>query len=188
MRIFLAVFPPAGVQDAAAEVIDRLRQPTDAVSWVKRENLHFTLRFLGELGESGAGRAAEAAVGAAAEHRVFEAALGACGAFPSVKRARVLWLGLAQGAEPLVALARSVEQALVRRGFDRADRSFTAHLTIGRVRDRAQDWSERLVGPAPGPATRFPVDRVVVVESTLSPRGSLYRVRAEAPLAAASGP
>ncbi|HEY3215868.1 MAG TPA: RNA 2',3'-cyclic phosphodiesterase [Candidatus Eisenbacteria bacterium] len=183
MRLFLAVFPPAEVQSVAAQVIERLRRPHDLVSWVKRENLHFTLRFLGELGESGAGRAAEAAIGAAADHRAFEVALGVPGAFPSAKRARVLWLGLVHGAEPLVALARSVEQALVRRGFDRADRSFTAHLTLGRVRDREQDWSERLTGPAPEPTARFIVERVVVVESTLSPKGSIYRVRAEAPLA-----
>ena len=185
MRIFLAVFPPAEVQSAAAEVIERLRRPNDAVSWVERENLHFTVRFLGELGESGAGRAAEAAREGAADHRAFEAALGAPGAFPSAKRSRVLWLGLAEGAEPLVALARSVEQTLVRRGFDRADRPFTAHLTLGRVRDREQDWSERLIGPAPEPAVRFPVERVVVVQSTLSPKGSIYQVRAEAPLAPA---
>jgi len=183
MRVFLAVFPPAEAQGAAAEVIERLRRPGDPVSWVKRENLHFTLRFLGELGESGMGRAAEAVREGAAEHRRFEAALGAPGAFPSARRARVLWLALSEGAEPLGALARSVEQILVRRGFDRADRPFASHLTLGRVRDREQDWSERLAGHGSGPGVRFTVDRVVVVQSTLSPKGSTYQVRAEAPLA-----
>jgi 2'-5' RNA ligase len=182
MRIFLGIFPPAAVQQVAAELIERLRRPGDGVSWVKPENLHFTVRFLGELGDDGARRAAEAAQQGAAEHRAFEAALGVPGAFPSAKRARVLWLGLFKGAEPLVSLAQSVARALERRGFEKEDRPFTAHLTLGRVRERDQDWSGRLEGVVPEPAA-FAVDRVSVIRSTLSPRGSIYQVHAEGMLA-----
>src|SRR5213593_1780816 len=134
MRIFLAMFPPEEVQSAAAEVIETLRKPGDGISWVKRENLHFTLRFMGELGESGAARVAEAAREAASRHHGFEASLGELGAFPNPRRARVLWLGLRDGAAELEAVARSVEEALRRKRFDRADRPFTSHLTLGRVR------------------------------------------------------
>jgi 2'-5' RNA ligase len=179
MRIFLAVFPSAEAQALAAGLIERLRQPGDGISWVKRENLHYTLRFMGELGESGLARVGEAAREGVAGHRCFEAVLGAAGAFPRANRARVLWLGLARGEDALSALARSVEQALRGRGFDRADHRFTSHLTIGRVRERDQDWGERLAGVAVEPATPFVVDRVLVVHSTLSPKGSRYDVRAE---------
>ena len=61
LRIFLAVFPPAAAQSAAEGLIERLRRPDDQVSWVKRDNLHYTLRFLGDLGPDGAKRAADAA-------------------------------------------------------------------------------------------------------------------------------
>ncbi len=183
MRIFLAVFPSAEAQEAAARVIERLRHPGDGVSWVKRDNLHYTVRFMGALGASGLARVTEAANQGVVGHARFEAALGAAGAFPNPRRARVLWLGLAQGAEALAALARSVEEALRRRGFDRADHAFTSHLTLGRVRQRDQDWSERLAGVGAEPTARFPVDRVLVVQSTLSPKGSIYQVRAEARLA-----
>jgi 2'-5' RNA ligase len=187
LRIFLAVFPPLATQEAAARAIERLRRPGDGVSWVKRENLHYTLRFLGDLGEDGARRAAEAAAEAAAGHRAFDARLGGLGAFPDARRARVLWVGLVEGAEPLVELARSLELALRRKGFDRADRPFAAHLTIGRVREAGGDWSAALAEaekamPAEGEATRFRVDRVVVVASQLSPKGSIYTPRAEAKL------
>jgi len=181
MRIFLGVFPPAPVQQVAAELIERWRRPGDGVSWVKRENLHFTVRFLGELGDDGARRAAEAAQQGAAEHHAFEATLGAPGAFPSARRARVLWLGLSKGAEPFVSLARSVGRALERRGFETEDRPFTAHLTLGRVRERDQDWSARLEASISEPAA-FTVDRVTVIRSTLSPKGSIYQVHAEAML------
>jgi RNA 2',3'-cyclic 3'-phosphodiesterase len=181
MRIFLAVFPSAAAQEAAADVIERLRRPDDGVSWVKRENLHYTLRFMGDLGESGLERVTLAARRAVVGHRRFEAALGSAGAFPKARRARVLWLGLSEGAEALAAVAQAVEHALRGHGFDRADRAFTSHLTLGRVRARDQDWSERLAGLSADPSP-FAVDRVSVVQSTLSPKGSIYQVRAEAML------
>jgi 2'-5' RNA ligase len=183
MRIFLAVFPSAEAQRAAAAVIERLRQPGDGVSWVQRDNLHYTLRFMGDLGASGLSRVSEAAREGAAGHARFEATLGAVGAFPNLRRARVLWLGLSEGGEALAAVARSVEEALRRKGFDHADHPFKPHLTIGRVREGGQDWTERLSDVAAEPA-RFGVERVRVIQSTLSPKGSIYRVRAEAPLAA----
>jgi 2'-5' RNA ligase len=187
LRIFLAVFPPAEVQAAAERLIERLRKPDDRVSWVKRDNLHYTLRFLGDLGESGARRAADAARSAAAAQPAFEARLGELGAFPSARKARVLWLGLSEGAEPLTALAREVEAALRKKGFDRADRPFAAHLTIGRVREGGRDWSAPLAeaeaaAKADLDHARFRVDRVLVVHSQLSPKGALYSIRDEVTL------
>jgi 2'-5' RNA ligase len=183
MRIFIAVFPPRAVQDVAAGVIEALKRERDGVSWVRRENLHYTLSFLGELGEDGALRAGEAALEAGAAHAPFDAALEQPGAFPNAGKARVLWLGMREGAEPLRALARTLERALGARGFDRADRPFAPHLTIGRVRTPA-DWTARLAA-APGIEARFRVEELRVIASTLSPGGSRYDVRVRAPLAAA---
>ena len=187
LRIFLAVFPSPAAQQTAATAIEALRQPGDMVSWVKPDNLHYTVRFLGDLGEDGARRAAEAAIEAIEDHTAFGARLGAPGAFPNPRKARVLWIGLAEGGERLVALARSVEAALERRGFEKERRRFEAHLTIGRVREVGGDWTGPLERAAAvlaeaGEAGRFRVDRVVTVHSQLSPKGSIYTVRAEARL------
>ncbi len=186
-RIFLGVFPPPSTQAAAEGVIDRLRQPDDRVSWVKRDNLHYTLRFLGDLGEDGARRAAQAVQEAAAAQPAFDARLGSLGAFPSPRKARVLWIGLAQGESALTSLAGAVEDALRRKGFDRPERAFAAHLTIGRVREPGRDWSAVLAAEnsdsAARDGARFRVDRILVVHSQLSPQGSIYRVRAEVELA-----
>jgi RNA 2',3'-cyclic 3'-phosphodiesterase len=185
MRLFLAVFPSSEAQLAAHALIESLRQPGDGVSWVKRENLHYTLRFLGEVGDDGARRATEGAQEAAAGAQAFTAALGGLGAFPSSRRARVLWLGMSQGAGALEALARELERALERRGFAPEGRRFSAHLTLGRVREGRgggeADWTQALAEAegvaAAGPP--FAVDRIAVVESRLDPRGSIYTVRAE---------
>jgi 2'-5' RNA ligase len=184
MRLFLAVFPPAGVQRAAHACIEALRRPGDGVSWVKPENLHYTLRFLGEVGEDGARRAAEAAAEAAAAAKAFAAALGGLGAFPNPRRARVIWVGMSEGGEALVALAADLDRALARRGFGAADKPFSAHLTLGRVRTPGTDWTTALAAQRVAAASAgFTVDRICVVESQLSPRGSIYTVRTEAPLA-----
>jgi 2'-5' RNA ligase len=187
MRIFLAVFPSAEAQRAVHAAAEVLKRPGDGVSWVKRENLHYTLRFMGDLGADGLSRVTEAAEEAAKSGAPFAAALGALGAFPGARRARVLWVGMTEGDERLTAVARALEAALARRGFDRADHPFSAHLTIGRVREPRADWTERLAAVRVEPAPRFTVDRLCVVESRLSPHGSTYTVVHEARLAGAAG-
>jgi 2'-5' RNA ligase len=177
-RLFLALFPSPEAQAAAASATEALRAPGDRVSWVKRDNLHYTLRFLGDLGADGARRATEAAREAASDHEPFGAALGAFGVFPSARKARVLWVGLVEGDEQMRLLAGSLEAALERRGFGKADRPFEPHLTVGRLREPA-DWMTRLVA-ARAVEARFLVDRLLLVKSTLTPGGSMYKEVSEA--------
>lgn len=183
------MFPPAAVQRAAAATIEVLRRPGDAVSWVKPDNLHYTLRFIGEVGEDGARRIAEAARDSAARCPAFDATLGNLGAFPDAPRARALWLGLSTGARELVALAQALEVALESRGFECLRKKFQPHLTIGRVRDPREDWTSRLASaPSIDPANAtFRVERLCVVESQLDPRGSIYTIREAAALGGCSG-
>ena len=180
-RLFVAVFPPPAVGAAVMNIVDALRARGDRVAWVKRENLHYTLRFLGEVGEDAAEAAGDAAREVAVAHAAFDAALTTPGAFPHAASARVLWLGMGEGAEPLRALARSLEDALTARGFARAEQPFTPHLTIGRMRTDA-DWTARLAA-APAVDARFRVESLALVRSTLAPGGSRYERLAEPSLA-----
>jgi len=181
MRLFIAVFPPAEVQTAAYRAADPLRPGHDGVAWVRKGNLHYTMRFLGDVDEAQAAQAADAMREAAASRTRFGAALGGFGAFPSAKRARVLWIGMLQGAEPMRLLASALDAALARRGFESADESFEPHLTVGRVRAPG-DWTARLID-APTMEARFQVDRLLLVKSVLAPDGSRYETIAEAALA-----
>lgn len=178
MRLFIAVFPPTDVQKVAYRAADSLRPGHDAVAWVKPGNLHYTMRFLGEVDAAGATRAGDAMREAAASRARFGATLGGLGAFPSARRARVLWVGMLQGDEPMRLLASALDQALVRHGFERADEAFEPHLTLGRVR-AAGDWTARLLD-APTVEARFQVDRLQLVQSKLAAGGSLFETVAEA--------
>ena len=183
LRIFLAVFPPPEFQRAAHALADTLRGAGAAVSWVKPDNLHYTLRFIGEVGEDGARRIGLAAREAAAAHEAFDAALGGLGAFPDARGARVIWAGLAAGGPALEAVARALEAAVRKQGFGRADHRFSAHLTLGRPREFGVDWTERLADvPAMARPPSFRVDRITVVHSQLSPKGSIYTAREQAML------
>ncbi len=136
------------------------------------------------MDDDGARRATEAAREAAASHTAFGVAFGPPGAFPTAKKARVIWLGLNHGNEPFAQLAASLETALDARGFEPEGREFSPHLTLGRVRD-ATDWTSRLVaaGAPEGAAARFAVESIAVVESQLASGGSIYQVREAARLA-----
>ena len=180
MRLFIAVFPPANVQQVAHEAAGVLRVTDPKVSWVRPENLHYTMRFLGECEADARVHAEEAMRVAASKHTRFGVALGGFGAFPAAKRARVLWLGMLQGAEPMRQLAESLDQALRRKGFEPADETFEPHLTVARVRTPA-DWTERLIEAA-SPEARFQIDKLVLVQSALGPGGARYQVLAEADL------
>ncbi len=193
MRVFFAVFPPPDVVEALARTVESIRRPGDSVSWVKAANIHYTLRFLGELGDSrvaAAGRAGEAAVVGLAR---FALRLGAPGLFPNPLRPRVLWLGTSEGGDALRLLARSLDEALRREGFAPPDKPFAPHLTLGRVREggRAHEpgrthepGGTRESGQAGAaahafcaatfPSLAFEVAALALIHSTLDPRGSIY--------------
>lgn len=183
MRVFVAVFPPNEVLDSLAALIERVRRPGDGISWVKRGNLHYTLRFLGELEPGRAEAACRAGREAVRGMRPFRGVLGEAGAFPDFRRPRVLWIGMAEGGPELVLLARSLEEALRREGFGRADRPFAAHLTLGRVREHGSASGGRVAEAlaAERVGSSFAVDRLTVVQSQLHPRGSIYTPLAECP-------
>jgi 2'-5' RNA ligase len=144
------------------------------IKLVERENLHLTLRFLGEVPQSNV----DAAIRALAQLRFskFQIGLADVGVFPDLSRPRVLWIGVSQGVEKLRELADAVRKAVDRYAEHREDREFTPHLTIGRVKsgrniDKLRELLGRYRGVEFGVVT---VDKVKLKKSTLTPRGPIY--------------
>jgi 2'-5' RNA ligase len=174
VRTFIALVIPDAWKEFLGRVEGDLAARMTGLSWVKPSNMHITVRFLGDLGEDGVRRAGEAARRGSEGRAVFRAGLGPLGAFPSLRRPRVLWTGLSEGADDAIALARDVNRSLERSGFGPSDKPFKPHITLARVREHAQGLEafERYVSPAaPGPAM---FDRIVVMKSDLHPAGARY--------------
>lgn len=174
VRTFIALVIPAAWKEFLGRVEGDLSGSMTGLSWVKPENMHITVRFLGDLGEDGVRRAGEAVRRGAEGHAIFRARLGPLGAFPSLRKPRVLWTGLAEGVAEATALAKDVNRSLERSGFGPADKPFQPHITLARVREHAQgvEAFERYAAPALPEAAAF--DRIVVMKSDLHPAGARY--------------
>ncbi len=181
VRAFVAVELGAGARAAAAALVRRLRERPGAegVRWVPEENLHVTLRFLGDVERERLPGLAAAVRAAAAPLPPFALALGPLHAFPSPRRPRVVALALVPEA-PLAALAEAIEAALRARGVAPEARRFRSHLTLGRSRGPALALD--LAGAEAEPA-RFDVREAVLFQSELSASGARHRALERLPLA-----
>ncbi|MCL6640552.1 MAG: RNA 2',3'-cyclic phosphodiesterase [Candidatus Rokubacteria bacterium] len=161
---------------ALAGEIRHLQSRAPAVAWVAPENLHVTLKFLGSVEEERLTAVGEALASVASAARGFELAVAGLGAFPTPTRPRVVWAGIAGGAEPLASLAAAVEVALEPLGFPREKRPFVGHVTLGRVREprRAPGLARALTAAADRAFGRTAADRLTLMRSDLSPRGARY--------------
>lgn len=148
-----------------------LRSAVSSVRWVKPEQMHLTLAFLGEVTQDFIESAKERLGSAAAEHESFSCRLKGLGAFPSPARARVVWIGIEEGKEQLKRLQASVSRELVKIGYVSEKRSYSPHLTLGRLKMPADVQGICRTGFE---SERFIIDRVVLFQSILRPEGPEY--------------
>lgn len=176
MRTFIAVFPPLRTRTAATtaarETVRRLDGPAGRVRWARPENVHLTLKFLGDVREELLEDLRIALEKTCARHAPFDVRLAGLGAFPSGRRARILWVGIDAGSDRLRSLAADLDVALAPLGFEREERAFAPHLTLGRIRGRPASFD---LPPDMG-GLGFRVRHVELVESTLTPEGAIYRI------------
>jgi len=182
IRCFVAVDLAADVVAAIETVVAPIRQVGGDVRWVAKENLHVTLKFLGQISEARVD-AVRAALSRCAKLRApFEVTAMGLGAFPNQRRARVVWVGL-DGPE-LGALSCGVDEELAGEGFPREARATIPHITIGRVRS-PRGWERVLAAMRPYWENSFGksrVDEIVLYRSDLRPEGPLYMALERLPL------
>ena len=174
MRAFVAVNPPPQVRRAALEAAEGLARGLGGVRWTRQENVHLTLKFLGDVPEEALREICGALGEACSVHAPFDARLRGLGAFPSPRRARVVWAGMHEGSREVSALAESVEAALEPLGFPRERRPYVPHATLGRAKGRPVSIDLPATALANAPA--FRVGSAQLMKSTLTPNGSIYEV------------
>ncbi|MGZ6346711.1 MAG: RNA 2',3'-cyclic phosphodiesterase [Anaerolineales bacterium] len=180
LRSFIAIKIPQEIQGAIARSIDPLQKslPKPLVRWVAPENVHLTLKFLGDISSANLKQLAEGLKVETRNHDIFTIPVGGLGAFPNARRARVLWIGL-EAPAGLQALMRGVETVAAALGYNEEDRPFSPHLTVGRVSQKASTMDlhricSALEGTNVGSLGSVRVDAVHIFKSDLLPGGSVY--------------
>jgi 2'-5' RNA ligase len=189
LRAFVAFKLPNHITERAAALQCALKASGLKLQWVKPQNLHLTLKFLGDIPETDISKIGAAIDYVAGNEPPLEMTLQGMGVFPGIKRPRVLWLGFGGQVQNLKRLHLKLEDQLDKIGFDRDKRRFKAHLTIARIKRRVAP--ERLLDAltvegdfAPHP---FVVSKMVLYKSDLRPQGAVYTALAETELVGARG-
>ena len=135
IRVFIAIDLPKSIQDSIENQTSRLRQGTGngLVRWVPPANMHLTLKFIGSISTSHVDFLKQMLTQAAESHSPFDLQIGGIGSFPNSKRPRVIWVGIHAPAD-LASLQKNIEAGATRLGYEKEERPFSPHLTLGRVR------------------------------------------------------
>jgi 2'-5' RNA ligase len=182
-RLFAAIEIGAAAQDRVADEQARCAETMRASSlrWTKRDQLHITLVFIGEVSEGRAGRIVET-MRDALPHPGFRFELGGLGAFPPRGAPRALWLGVTTGAEHVIRVQSLVAERLETLGVERERRPFSPHLTLARWRDSRPSDRPRTAEVTARTIARVEVRVVTLFQSRVSSTGSVYTRLAECPL------
>jgi RNA 2',3'-cyclic 3'-phosphodiesterase len=180
MRTFIAIDISAEIRKALAQIEAHLIYAGADVKWVRPENVHLTLKFLGEIDDKKEAEVNAALDSIAKSTKPFELSVKDLGAFPKIDHPRVIWVGLEKGAVETTALAAKVDEALASIGFAKETRPFSPHLTIGRVRspinkDKLKEKMVSAIANIDLPTVpTHKVSSVILFQSTLTPQGSIY--------------
>ena len=179
MRLFIAVAADDEIKSAAAEAVARLRRAGGSFRWVDPRDMHTTLRWFGATPEERLPEIRELMLRAAAASAPFELVYGVVGAFDSPEDARVVWIGLSEGKEPMEKLSDLL-------GRDEP-RPYSPHLTLGRNRDdAAPPGFVSALKAEPVLSLRRPVTKISLYASKPAPFGHAYEILFEADLGGAA--
>jgi len=189
VRTFVAIELPAEVRHRACQLIDSLRRSSETdVRWVTPDQLHWTLKFLGDVDLLEIPEICRRLTKAVAPLAPFDVGARGAGAFPDALHPRTVWIGVREGLEPMIALHATVENVLADLGFRQEQRRFRPHITLGRIRNGAaggqQEFSQRLKEFADFDAGISTVFEVALFSSQSGPNGPIYEPLGHAELAA----
>jgi 2'-5' RNA ligase len=191
MRLFVAAEPADAVRAEATSAVQRLRDRLEGVHasrgirWVPSENMHLTVWFLGEVSDARAAAVLDAMRPPLAT-RPFELHLAGFGAFPPSGPPRVLWMGVTRGIEELARAHDEIGERLRPWGFVPEGRAYSAHLTVGRVKEpptgHARAALRQALAYVEADAGSCRIDDLTVFRSRTSPKGAIYERLLRVPL------
>ena len=192
IRSFIALNLTADIHRQLDDIIQSLKQQTTIVRWVPSQNIHLTLKFLGDVSLANIETLQRVLAGEAARHAPFTFTVGGFGAFPNTRWPRVLWVGV-QAPAALNTAQHGIEAETQRLGYTGEERPFSPHLTLGRVSNNASPQEARRLSDALaqvkiGELGQVMVKSVYLYRSDLNPGGATYTPLASFPLGNSHNP
>ncbi len=184
IRTFAAIKIPEELQNKLGSIQNELKTIPGRITWVAPENIHLTLKFLGEVEGRKLDKITRELNKASEVCSPFMLEFTELGAFPNLERPRVIWIGIS-GNEQLHRLQREVEQRLRKCGFAPESKRFSPHLTLGRIRSlKDRPMLRTAVSSVRLPELEeFRIDNIYLMRSQLRPDGPWYTKLAVIPLA-----
>ena len=175
VRAFICIELPDVLRDELARLQKLLKPASRGVRWVRPQGIHLTLKFLGDVKTDQLPAIESAVENATADVLPFELKADGAGAFPNYKRPRVYWIGINDPTDTLATLQQQIEAAIEPLGFPREKRSFSPHLTLGRVKSPDNlPAIQDILEAASLNAEPFTVRQIILMKSELQPGGAVY--------------
>jgi 2'-5' RNA ligase len=183
LRCFIAIELPEEVISHLAGLQQSLKKSRADVRWVNINNIHLTLKFLGDIEETSVNSIIRAIRGTCKNHKSINIDIRGIGTFPAGRSPRVLWAGVGNNGE-LLHLQKEIDKEMASLGFAPEKRGFSPHLTLGRFRssrgrDELMATIDMITHDSFG---QFDVRSVYLIKSDLKPSGAVYSRIAEFPL------
>ena len=175
LRLFIAIELPSNIIDGLRNVQEELKDKSNKSSWAKPENIHLTLKFLGDTETGKIDSMVNILEGIAGRSFSFEISVKGVGTFPAAGNPRVIWVGIEENKD-MLQLYNNIEEGLAALGFEKERRDFKPHLTLGRIKflnDRA-GLKRRLEKVAGLNLGRVAVAGFALFKSTLTPEGAIH--------------
>jgi len=175
IRTFIAIKLPKNIISSMEKVMEGLKPPALKVKWVLPENIHLTLKFLGNIDAGEINTIDEAIKNGVAGFSPIHLFVKGGGVFPDMRRPRVIWAGVAGETDELIRLQESIDTNLTKIGFSK-DRRFKSHLTVGRVKGSIDPASlvDFIMSFGTFESKPFIVDKIFLIQSDLKPDGPIY--------------
>jgi len=180
IRAFIAVELPEGLKTELTGLKSLLKKTSPpVVKWVDPNSIHITLKFFGEISEDSIDELMLALEESAQGVPLFKLEVSDVGAFPDLRRAQVVWVGVKGEVDKIAQLQQRIESNTEQLGFPRESRVFTPHLTIGRVRNEASLTERERLGKILTETkftalTNIETAAVNLMKSQLMPTGAIY--------------
>ena len=187
MRLFIAIELPTEIKDSLARLQQEFKKTGADVKWVEPQNIHLTLKFIGETEEDKLREIIQSLKETAGGKPAFKMRIASCGAFPKISSPRVIWASLDKGDKETKEIAQELENRLVMHGIPKEERDFSSHITIGRTRsglnrDKLVSCLNTLAGKPEEETKEFTISKITLFKSTLTPKGPIYEALQEASL------